>query len=307
MNTKTIESYRNFFDEFNSSPYEILKVSLTANKKDIKNAYKKRSLELHPDKNLHDTTHEFQILNMAYHVVVNDIRHIDEQSISDFGDITYDSTELDAIVKDDDGYVIKSSHQNGYETLPPTTETNYTNIQLEKPDKLMEKFDIDNFNAIFDYLKEKNETEKQIVKVEEIVGYNKINQSQSSVISDGEYLLSGELEDVNDYTNGNGMDFRKGFDNFKNLTKEELTIIKQNVDNQKHLNKNNMPKMKKGEMQSLINKKFKPINVVHQNKSFAEIKADFLNNQIENMRIEKDKSKKVLKKYQHVFNNKLEY
>ena len=50
-----------------SNPYEVLGVSKDAGDDEIKKAFRKRSLELHPDRNTDkDTTDEFQNLNSAF-------------------------------------------------------------------------------------------------------------------------------------------------------------------------------------------------------------------------------------------------
>ena len=51
----------------NPNPYDVLGVSKDADDTEIKKAFRKRSLELHPDRNQDkDTTHDFQELNACY-------------------------------------------------------------------------------------------------------------------------------------------------------------------------------------------------------------------------------------------------
>ncbi|PHR59427.1 MAG: hypothetical protein COA44_00345 [Arcobacter sp.] len=52
--------------------YEILGLSISASKDDIKKAFRKKAHELHPDKNTNlDTTEEFQLLNEAFEVLMS--------------------------------------------------------------------------------------------------------------------------------------------------------------------------------------------------------------------------------------------
>jgi DnaJ-class molecular chaperone len=58
-----------------SNPYDILGVSKEANDEEIKKAFRKRSLDLHPDRNADkDTTNEFQDLNSAFEKIKTFLR-----------------------------------------------------------------------------------------------------------------------------------------------------------------------------------------------------------------------------------------
>ena len=69
-----------------SNPYDILGVSKDANDDEIKKAFRKRSLDLHPDRNTEkDTTNEFQDLNSAFEKIkTGDLRQQQEME-SQFG------------------------------------------------------------------------------------------------------------------------------------------------------------------------------------------------------------------------------
>eukprot|EP00922_Rhytidocystis_sp_ex-Travisia-forbesii_P008885 GHVS01012981.1.p1 GENE.GHVS01012981.1~~GHVS01012981.1.p1 ORF type:complete len:632 (-),score=114.26 GHVS01012981.1:103-1998(-) len=56
-------------------PFEILEVSSTATTKDIKKAYRVKSLRYHPDKNAHDPTAaaKFMMINKAYESLTNEV------------------------------------------------------------------------------------------------------------------------------------------------------------------------------------------------------------------------------------------
>jgi DnaJ family protein A protein 5 len=51
--------------------YEVLGVQKDASSDEIKKAYKQRALKLHPDKNIHDSTSEFILVQNAYQVLSN--------------------------------------------------------------------------------------------------------------------------------------------------------------------------------------------------------------------------------------------
>lgn len=82
--------------------YELLNVDKTATKKEIRKAYKKLALELHPDRNDGKTTEKFTEVLTAYETLYDDDKRAeyDMMSSTGGGGYGYDNVQLYSVFKD---------------------------------------------------------------------------------------------------------------------------------------------------------------------------------------------------------------
>ncbi len=82
--------------------YKILNINPNATQQEIREAYKRRAREFHPDKNTTDTTRIFQAMKLAYDVLYDEKQRME-----------YDAdTDYDKDTDEDDGDEIFSTTQN---------------------------------------------------------------------------------------------------------------------------------------------------------------------------------------------------
>lgn len=283
-----------FFKKNNISPYSILEIDKKADKRTIKKAYRKKAMIFHPDKNQkYDTTMEFQIISMAYEYCKYKLK----KNKKEFDELKQkyreDLEELDKKTIDEDidieEVIRRPYNKHGYSSTR-TSEKEYSKSQIYTPEQLMKKFNIDKFNAIFEHLKE-DSNNKQIIK--KPIGIEKSKLSNCKVITDGEVMIMGEDEALDDYTMDDMIDYKKGFLDIKQPSKKDVN--KMEIDFKRTKVKKNMKKMSGSELKSIVNERFKPLNNTYQ-KNFAESQVDFLNNQMENMRMENKKNKEYISK-----------
>ena len=288
---------KKFFKEINVSPYDILDVPKDVTKKNLKIAYKYKAKILHPDKNhTFDTTAEFQILGMAYDYIKEKIQK-NNVTPQDLLKNQYNSElqDIDQLEKNDFSILRTSAPKTGYGEYTRTTEIDYSKLSIDKPEQLMKRFNLDKFNTIFDHLKDINEPKDSVVK-HELSPFQQKSLGNCEVITDGELMLVGEQESLEDYTTQHGMDYSKGFLNINSPSKNQLP---KDLDYSRSAVKNQMKKMKESEIKNRIND-FKPINQTYS-KNFSEMQADFINNQMESMRNESQRNKSYIKKNTHLF------
>lgn len=286
-----------FFKSYNVCPYEILGISKNSDKKELKRAYRAKALLLHPDKNTFDTTLEFQILGMAYEYIRERIKKYTASSHQELK-MSYeqDLNETDNLQKEE--IVRSAAPKSGYGNFARSTETDYTKISIDKPEQLMKKFNSDKFNAIFEHLK--SLTDESTVIKHELNPYSQRQLASCKVITDGDLMLVGEDDTLDDYTNQHGVDYLKGFSTISQPSKKKLP---KDIDYSRSSVKAHMKSMKQSEIKSQINQKFKPITPKFE-KNFAEMQADFINNQMEGMRLEHQRNKTFIQKNPHLFPDK---
>ena len=167
----------------------------------------------------------------------------------------------------------------------------------------MNKFNNEKFNAIFEHYNTSiNENQKALTK--NVQGFQTKILDSCKVITDGELMIMGEDEKLDDYTSDNLFDFQQSYNSFQNPTKK--SIKNKEIDYSRSDVKKNISKLKNNQVKSIINDKFKPLNQTYD-KSFDVMQAEFLNDQMDNMRLENDKNKAYISKKSRIFQNKLPY
>ena len=63
--------------------YKLLNVTPNATQEEIREAYKRRALEFHPDKNTQDTTQIFQAIKKAYETLYDEKRRMEYDADAD--------------------------------------------------------------------------------------------------------------------------------------------------------------------------------------------------------------------------------
>jgi curved DNA-binding protein CbpA len=294
------KNLKNFFKEFDVSPYSLLGLEEESSEKEIKKAYRSKARLIHPDKNTTDTTLEFQILTMAYQLIlIRNKKYIPKKIIINYDD---ELEEIDTLPKEEEiSFIRTSAPSKGYKATR-SEKLNYSEITLESPEKLMAKFNTDKFNAIFEHLKYKSESNKSLIK-KEIIGNTNSKLNMCQVMTDGEFMIVGEEDSLDDYTTSHGIDYIKGFSDIQQPTKKN---IPKNIDYSRSSIKNNTRSMKDSEIKSSLNIKSKPLDIKY-NKSFADSQVDFINNQIENMRQIQETNKSIINRRKKIFQNSISY
>jgi curved DNA-binding protein CbpA len=297
------KNLKNFFKEFDVSPYSLLDLDEESSEKEIKKAYRSKARLIHPDKNTStDTSLEFQILTMAYQLIlIRNQKYIPRKIIINYDD---EVEEIDTLPKEDEvSFIRTSAPAKGYKATR-SDKTNYSEIQVESPGKLMAKFNTDKFNAIFEHLKDNSESNKsQSLIKHEIIGHTNSKLNMCQVMTDGEFMIVGEEDSLDDYTTTHGIDYIKGFSDIQQPIKKN---IPKNIDYSRSYIKENTRKMKNSEIKSSINIISKPLDITY-NKSFADSQVDFINNQIENMRQIQDTNKSIIDKKKRIFQLSIDY
>jgi curved DNA-binding protein CbpA len=291
---------KNFFKEFDVSPYSLLDVDEESSEKQIKKAYRSKALLIHPDKSTTDTTLEFQILTMAYQLIlIRNKKHIPRKIITNY---TEEIEEIDTLPQEDDvSFIRTSAPAKGYKATRSEL-LNYSEVQVDSPEKLMAKFDTDKFNAIFEHLKKKSDSKQSLIK-KDIIGHTNSKLNMCQVMTDGEFMIVGEEDSLEDYTTSHGIDYIKGFSDIRQPSKKN---IPKNIDYSRSEIKENTRKMKNSEIKSSVNLKSKPLDIKY-NKSFADSQVDFINNQIENMRQIQETNKSIINKKKRIFQQSIAY
>jgi curved DNA-binding protein CbpA len=296
-----MDEIKRFFKKNNISPYNILEIDKDCDKSSIKKAYRKKALDYHPDKNQkYDTTLEFQIITMAYEYCRYKLKKNNKKEFSELKNkFKEDLNELDKQTYDSDvdieDVIRRPYNPHGYSSLR-SNETDYSKSQIHTPEQLMKNFNSDKFNAIFEHLKnEKGEYSKELIKKPE--GFEKINLANCKVITDGEIMIMGEDDELEDYTKDNMIDYKQGFMDFEQPNKRDVN--KMEIDYKRTKVKSQLKKLNGSEIKSIVNERFKPLNVKYD-KNFAESQVDFLNNQMESMRLDNQKNKQYISKKSNI-------
>jgi curved DNA-binding protein CbpA len=293
------KNLKNFFKEFKVSPYSLLNLDENSSEKEIKKAYHSKARLIHPDKNTTDTTLEFQILTMAFDLIIFRNKRYSRTHITDYSN---EVIEIDSLPKNEKYQTCAPIH--GYKSSRSVDDDNYSRIKLDSPYKLMNKFNTDEFNAIFEHLKEKSELKKSSSLIKkDIIGHNKTSLNMCQVITDGEYMIVGEESSLDDYTTSHGGDYMKSF---SDIQQPSIKNIPKNIDYSRSFIKENTRKMKGSEIKSSVNTRSKPLNIKY-NKSFADSQTDFLNNQIENMRKVNELNNSIIQSKKKIFQHSISY
>lgn len=304
-----VSNINEFEKTFMMNPFKVLGVTEDSSKEHIKKIYKKKCLLLHPDKLMKHNKNsnlEFQILNCAYNVVKKYMESLnknyeslklerknDSHIDSDIQDIFETKKDFNKRYEE-----LRENVQNpsdiGYSLNERTTKTTYDENDIEKPEKILagKKFDNNKFNAIFEHLKNETKAESH-----ELIKYE--NYYDSSLCSaeihsyDGNVVYGTDGSTPEGFTIRNGLDYKHAYSSIFNPNKN---ITKKNIDYERKDIKKNMEVMSRTQVKSKLNKMTETVNVP-TNKSRAEIEADFINNKLSNLRLEKEHSKKMVNKY----------
>lgn len=82
--------------------YKLLNVTPNATQEEIREAYKRRALEFHPDKNTQDTTQIFQAIKKAYETLYDEKRRMEYDADADT-DVNKNDNVDDNTTAADDG------------------------------------------------------------------------------------------------------------------------------------------------------------------------------------------------------------
>jgi curved DNA-binding protein CbpA len=85
--------------------YKLLNITPNATQEEIREAYKRRALEFHPDKNTNDTTHIFQAIKQAYETLCDEKRRFEY-------DADFDSKDNNDDDDDDDDEIFSTAKNN---------------------------------------------------------------------------------------------------------------------------------------------------------------------------------------------------
>jgi curved DNA-binding protein CbpA len=83
--------------------YKLLNINANATQQEIREAYKRRAREFHPDKNTADTTRIFQAMKLAYETLYDEERRMEYNADTDFDrdDDDENADEIFSTAKDD--------------------------------------------------------------------------------------------------------------------------------------------------------------------------------------------------------------
>lgn len=184
-------------EKLNVNPYDFLKVEPSSSKIDIKKAYKKRAMVLHPDKTRGRTEAEFKILVLCYKYAVKnctvtststfeEIKNVDrtEEQAHDreFHSTNFEDqkTRNEIYVEDDINFDEFEKHMKRIQGM----STSYSPESFYKKDimdsmKSEGVFDKNKFNAYFLKLRKDNKIENQLMKKETLKAFNEDDKYMS--------------------------------------------------------------------------------------------------------------------------------
>lgn len=295
------------FSENNIDPYVILSIPKTASKKDVKLAYKKKALELHPDKTGGKTELEFRILKECYLHLTESFDEVNKalsketnshdklkESFNDNSEIQYDEdrnfykqnfTENSSRDKlfsnnnldfDNFDQEIKK-REKGPKNYSDVNKKSYKNIFGDSS-----KFDIDQFNAVF--TENFSKIDKPVTPREPAPLNGLSSFSPMPIATYGGIIMEDENNDF-----GNFMDYRK-------LQSNDVDTVNRvqeydNLSDTISKNKINTDAMSKGDMMKKYNtRKSESVNI-DNSKSFAEAQEELLNLRISSMKRDMETNK----------------
>jgi len=329
------ESRRTFFNEYGINPYEIIGVTEDSSPTDIKKAYKYKARILHPDKNYHkDSTDEFKILGICYDFIIheaeknqvkvkpasnwNTLKQNSRNAASHFGAST--SLRRGAVdhnlftvgrkeTLDDDLDVVKLEQELKFRSMSTTYDRNEKVFNVFKDGK----FNAKKFNALFEYMKQKQEDQQQV----SVSGASEsgplayMPASGSSCASASVSTYNGLLlvdRGTTDYSINGAADYKR--------VKEEALIHPQEhldqIITEKDINKilknieKETKKISKRKVTQMLNKRKEPLNIQHQ-LTFAEAELAFQEQKVRSMKQEMEKNERVFQRYGHLYGDELLY
>lgn len=101
------DSYIFYYSAFNVTNekdyYKLLNINPNATQQEIREAYKRRAREFHPDKNTADTTRIFQAMKLAYETLYDEKRRMEYDVDTDFDkdDDDEDADEIFSTTRND--------------------------------------------------------------------------------------------------------------------------------------------------------------------------------------------------------------
>jgi hypothetical protein len=307
-----------FFNDHGLDPYKILEVTHYANSKEVKRAYKKKALILHPDKTEGRTEYQFKLVVLAYRCIIKncidtptatfeEIKNADRSEevgyARNFYDIDFDdqATRNELFVDDDlhlDDFKKEMGRVQGLSTS--YSAENFYKKEVLDTMKTKGKFDREKFNAFFLKLQKDGKIQNQLVKKEKVMPCN----------ADNLYVNVSTYCDkmINSIDKGNG--------NYGKLMKQNVIT---NSDMEKLMdtdakiidslikeNKKNTGKITKKKLKDLVNtaKVHIPVNT---ELTFEQSKERMLLEKLEELKISQENQKEFVMKNKRIFANSLSY
>ncbi len=305
-------SRKEFLDEFNIDPYEIIGVSTMATKSEIKKAYKYKARILHPDKNLsHDSTPEFKILGVCYEYITTEL---DTPKTPTFGSSTgwdqlrNNARQPTAVPKQQGsrrGNIDHSQFEGNrkylidddldFEELTHQMQSRSTSTVYNRNEKVFNvfkdgKFNSKKFNALFEFIKVKQ------------------NEGIVATSSDGLLLVDKGTDDFS--VGGQSVSAA----DYKKLKKESLVHPQELLDtimSEKDIDKimskieKDTKKMTKRKAKELMNKHQAALEPVRHEMSFADAEQLFHTQRLQGMKQEMDRNQQVFNRYGHLYGDEL--
>jgi len=297
-------------EKLNINPVEILGLCNNFSESELKKAYKKKAMFVHPDKNLDkDTSTEFKILGLCYNILKREINK--KRIAASFWELkqraahTPDYQEdtmvnQDAFINKRHEILLSDINFDDFEedNKNRETETDYSQVKKEKLFNIFKdgKFDRNKFNAVFECTNP--------IDSFEIQKYN-----PSPVYSSNKGLSMGNVTAYNGLIINTEDDFdsETGFTSVKNVKAMQKTsnqfvdeIITENQLNSYVKNQKKMTsKISKKKLVEKI-KSREPVTV-DSTMNFAEAQSKFYEQKISDMKKTNENNRKIIEKYGHIY------
>lgn len=296
--------------------FDHLGVGRFASKKEVKAAYKKLALELHPDKTNGKTEVQFKVLALCYkeclknvvdgepvltHAELKSAEREDIAYARDFYSTNFEDTKTrEEIFVDDDLEYEKFQEAMKRTQSGPTTYTsdNLYNQTIYEKLKTNGKFDRDKFNAYFLKLKKDGRIGKELVKTEKVVPYSEssymeVNSHDDMIIN----LDPGKRK-------GNYIDLMKsGEINSKDMNEllelDDITVKKLLQESKVNTGKISKKKIR----EAIDSRRDIPIDNKY---SFSEGVSRLEQDAINRIDLDKEKQRDIVNRYKHVYNLRLD-
>lgn len=305
----------NLLDKYNINPYKYLEIDPSSNLNDIKKAYKKKAIYLHPDKTNGKTEAEFKILVLCYKYAKENCIFTPVSSQAELLDKNRDTVEVGQsdmniyntnFESNEDRRKIFSDDQIDFENFEKKMKriqnlpTSYTAESFYKKEildsmKTNGKFDVDKFNAFFLKLKKEGKTTTDLVKVERIKAANEDDLYMKVNIYDGYVINTDDIDNSNYKEN-----YEITQNDLDSLLQTDLKTIKELINE----HKKDTTKIPNKKIKDMIRKKSQNI-AVDRSKSFSQLEKDLEIQQIMQLQKEKQQQKKNVEKYQHIYTKSL--
>lgn len=303
--------------KYNIDPYDILDVDPLSDLQTLKKAYRRKALELHPDKTNGRTEAEFKILVLSYkyakqNCVVtpvktqNELRDVDREPIDDivqtdkniYNTNFEDNDERRCLFSDDQiDFNTFEKQMKKIQNLPTsyTAESFYKKGVLDKM-KSKGKFDIDKFNAFFLKLKKEGKTSTDLIKVERVKAMNEYDLYMKVNIYDGMVINTDDTEDTTNY-NENYIITQKDVDDLINT---DVKIIDKLINE----HKKDTGKIPKKKVKEMMRKKSQDI-AIERKMSFSQLEKDLEIKNMMKIQMENREQQNTVNKFKHIYTKSL--